>query len=302
MVNALERYDRYLIRVAQGEMEDKKAAEQVLAAVTIATGAITQAIRDAGLVEGADNSIKFLESLADPEEASWVKLLGDKLFLLVPNTLHKIAKTNDPTIKDPRDFWQMVQERVFRPLEMDAVASFAGFESKKILSAYSYDVLGNVRRYSDTGAMWNVFSVSTPEERAKGLSEKELFVLQEMDRLAQVTNLVLKPPVSRPELGDIDLRTVLASDGERTLYDVWQQNYRALNPADILYPIMSAPLPDGTAKHKGVRVETLRQQINNLQEVAFQQMMVGEQRVIDRMVSEELKKIKSNAGLFDIPR
>ena len=120
--------------------------------------------------------------------------------------------------------------------------------------------------------------------------------------MAQVTNLVLKPPVSRPELGDIDLRTVLASDGERTLYDVWQQNYRALNPADILYPIMSAPLPDGTAKHKGVRVETLRQQINNLQEVAFQQMMVGEQRIIDRMVSEELKKIKSKAGLFDIPR
>jgi len=293
MVNALERYDRYLIRVAQGEMEDKKAAEQVLAAVTIATGAITQAIRDAGLVEGADNSIKFLESLADPEEASWVKLLGDKLFLLVPNTLHKIAKTNDPTIKDPRDFWQMVEERLYRPV---------GYDSKEILTAYSYDVLGNVRRYSDTGAMWNVFSVSTPEERAKGLSEKELFVLQEMDRLAQVTNLVLKPPVSRPELGDIDLRTVLALDGKRTLYDVWQQNYRDLNPADVLYPIMSAPLPDGTAKHKGVRVETLRQQINNLQEVAFQQMMVGEQRIIDRMVSEELKKIKSKAGLFDIPR
>ena len=293
MVNALERYDRYLIRVAQGELEDKKAAEQVLAAVTIATGAITQAIRDAGLVEGADNSIKFLESLADPEEASWVKLLGDKLFLLVPNTLHKIAKTNDPTIKDPRDFWQMVEERLYRPV---------GYDSKEILTAYSYDVLGNIRKYSDTGAMWNVFSVSTPEERAKGMSEKELFVLQEMDRLAQTTNLVLKPPVSRPELGDLDLRTIVASDGKRTLYDVWQQNYRALNPAEILYPIMSAPLPDGTAKHKGVRVETLRQQINNLQEVAFQQMMVGEQKIIDRMVSEELKKIKSKAGLFDIPR
>lgn len=293
MVNALERYDRYLIRVAQGELEDKKAAEQVLAAVTIATGAITQAIRDAGLVEGADNSIKFLESLADPEEASWVKLLGDKLFLLVPNTLHKIAKTNDPTIKDPRDFWQMVEERLYRPV---------GYDSKEILTAYSYDVLGNIRKYSDTGAMWNVFSVSTPEERAKGMSEKELFVLQEMDRLAQTTNLVLKPPVSRPELGDIDLRTIVASDGKRTLYDVWQQNYRALNPAEILYPIMSAPLPDGTAKHKGVRVDTLRQQINNLQEVAFQQMMVGEQKIIDRMVSEELKKIKSKAGLFDIPR
>jgi len=293
MVNALERYDRYLIRVSQGELEDKKAAEQVLAAVTIATGAITQAIRDAGLVEGADNSIKFLESLADPEEASWVKLLGDKLFLLVPNTLHKIAKTNDPTIKDPRDFWQMVEERLYRPV---------GYDSENILTAYSYDVLGNIRKYSDTGAMWNVFSVSTPEERAKGMSEKELFVLKEIDRLSQVVDLVLKPPVSRPELGNMDLRTILASDGKRTLYDVWQQNYRALNPAEILYPIMAADLPDGTAKHKWLRVDILRKEINNLQEVAFQQMMVGEQKIIDRMVSEELKKIKSKAGLFDIPR
>jgi hypothetical protein len=293
MVNALNRMDQLRLREAQGEFVGKDAYKQPLAAITVATMSVASAIRDASLVEGADNFIKFLESFADPEEASWLKLMGDKLFLLVPNTLHKIARENDPQIRDPQTFWQMVEQKLLRPF---------GVDSPEETSAFAYDVLGNVRKMADTGSLWNVFSTATVEERAKGMSEQGQFVLTEMDRLSRVTGATFKPPVKHKDLGDMDMRKIMAADGKRTLYDVWQQNYKSLNPEATLYSILNSPLPEGTFKFRAAKVEEVQSTISALQDAAFAITMAQEQKVIDKFISTELQKAKAKAGLFDTPR
>lgn len=293
MVNALERMDKLRIREAQGEFIDKSFYKEPLALISVGVISITTAIRDASLVEGASNFYKFVEAAFNPErgESAFIKALGDKLFLLVPNTLHKIARDNDPQIRDPVTFWQMVEQKLLRPVGLD--------EGK---TAFAYDVLGNVRKANDTGALWNVFSTASVEERAKGMTEKEQFVLTEMDRLARTTGFIAKPPIKHPDFGETDMRTIMSSDGKRTIYDVWQQNYKAQNPVDPLYDVLSSQAPEGTFKYAGVKEETVRKIISDYQNNAFAITMSQEQKVMDKFISETLLKAKSNAGLFATPR
>lgn len=295
MINALDRMDKLRIREAQGEFVDKAAYKYPLAAITVATGSIAQAIRDASLVEGADNFIKFVENAFNPEESesAFLKALGDKMFLLVPNTLHKIARDNDPSIRDPQTFWQMVEEKLLRPV---------GQGVPGVKTPFSYDVVGNIRKMSDTGSLWNVFSTASVEERMKGMNQEQAYVLQELDRLTRVTGTTFRTPTKHRDLGEMDLRTVLASDGKRTLYDVWQQAYRSMEPEKVLAPVLASPLPDGTYQHKAAKVETVQQIISQMQDAAFYEMMGSEQQVVDRVISEEIKKAKAKAGLFDTPR
>jgi hypothetical protein len=290
MINGLERMDRLHLRESQGEFVNKDEFDKAMSYITVGTTAVAAAIRDANLVAGIDGTIKFFENLADPErkEDAMLKMVGEKLFLLVPNTLHKIAKDNDPTIKDPVTFWQVVEEKLVRPFGKD-----------DIKTPYSYDVLGNVRKLADTGSLWNVFSTSSLEERSRGMSEEGKFVMQELDRLSRVTGSTFKAPTKHSELGELDLRTMLAADGKSTLYDVWQKNYQAMGPDKVLYPILKEPMPDGTFKFKAARVELVQQTIKDLQDAAFYQMMSQEQKVIDRYIEQKLFEQKAKAGLFD---
>lgn len=294
MVNALQRMDQLRLREAQGEFIEKDAYKYPLAAITVASMSIASAIRDASLVEGADNFAKFVTAAFNPEdgESAFIKALGDKLFLLVPNTLHKIARDNDPQMRDPVTFWQMVEQKLLRPVGLDNPSK----------TPFAYDVLGNPRQMADTGALWNVFSTASVEERAKGLNEQSQFVLTEMDRLSRVTGVTFKPPVKAKEMGDADMRTIMAADGKRTLFDVWQQNYKSLNPEAILYPILKAPLPEGTFKFRAAKVEEAQSVINDLQSAAMALTMQQEQKVVDKFITNELLKAKSKAGLFDTPR
>ena len=294
MVNALQRMDQLRLREAQGEFVGKDAYKQPLAAITAGSMSIASAIRDASLVEGADNFLKFVKTAFNPEEgeSAFIKALGDKLFLLVPNTLHKIARDNDPQMRDPVTFWQMVEQKLLRPVGLDDPSQ----------TAFAYDVLGNPRQMADTGSLWNVFSTASVEERAKGMNEQSQFVLAEMDRLTRVTGVTFKPPVKAKEMGDADMRKIMASDGKRTLFDVWQQNYKSLQPETILYPILKAPLPEGTFKFRAAKVEEAQAVINDLQAAAMAMTMKQEQQVVDKFIANELLKAKSKAGQFDTPR
>jgi hypothetical protein len=295
MINGLERLDRLHIREAQGEFVNKTEFDAAQAYVTVGTTAIAAAIRDANLVAGINTTISLAENLSDPErkEDAWLKYLGEKLFLVVPNTLHKVARDNDPTIKDPATFWQVVDQKLALPFAQDG---------KLAKTAFSYDVLGNPRRSSDTGALWNVFSTATPEERTKGLSSEAQIVLTELDRLAKVTGATFKPPMKHPDLGDLDLRTVVASDGKRTLYDVWQDNYRNLKPEVPLAALAQSALPDGTFKQKAAKVEEMQQVIKEFQDAAFALTMRQEEKVMKRVIDQTLYEAKAKAGLFDLNR
>lgn len=295
MINGLERLDRLHIREAQGEFVNKTEFDAAQAYVTVGTTAIAAAIRDANLVAGINTTISLAENLSDPErkEDAWLKYLGEKLFLVVPNTLHKVARDNDPTIKDPATFWQVVDQKLALPFAQDG---------KVAKTSFSYDVLGNPRRSSDTGALWNVFSTATPEERTKGLSPEAQIVLTELDRLAKVTGATFKPPMKHADLGDLDLRTVMASDGKRTLYDVWQDNYRNLKPEVPLAALAQSALPDGTFKQKAAKVEEMQQVIKEFQDAAFALTMRQEEKVMKRVIDQTLNEAKAKAGLFDLNR
>lgn len=291
IINGLERLDKLMIRQAQGEDISQTAFDQAQAYVTVGTSAIAAALRDANLAGGVDSLMKLAENLGDPEgkEDAWLKFFGEKLGLLVPNTLTKIAKQNDPTLKDPADFWQVVETRL------------AGIyvDREDIKTSYSYDVLGNVRQISDTGTLWNIFSKATNEERAKGMSADEQSVMLELDRLQRVTGAVFTPPLRHKSTGSMDLRTVLTSDGKETLYDRWQANYKALDPASVLLPILQAPYPEGTFKFKGEKTSQVQEQITELREAAFQQLMAEEQKVLDKVIDLETQKAKAAGGLLD---
>lgn len=289
MLNSLERLDRLAIREAQGELIDKSQWDKALAGITVGTGAIASALRDANLVAGLDGTIKAGEMFFDPEEkeGAMLKYMGERLKLLVPNTLHKIAKENDPTIKDPATFWQVVESRLF------------GLGGEDIKSSKAYDVLGDARRPADTGTLWNIFSVATPEERTRGKSEEAQVVMQELDRLSKVTGAVFAPPLKHRMTGDFDLRTVMTSDGTETLYDRWQTNFRALKPEQYLYPIVTTEMPDGTFKHRGVRVDAVNEVLGQLREAAFMQMLTEERRVFDELIKQHTNKAYAKAGLFD---
>lgn len=293
MINGLERMDRLRIREAQGEFIDASLYDKAFAYVSVGTTAIAAAIRDANLVSGINTTISLAENLSDPEkkEGAWIKFVGERLFTLTPNTLHKIAKDNDPTIKDPMTFWQVVDQKLAAPF---------GQDGKMIKTAYSYDVLGNPRQLADDGALWNVFSTASVEERGKGLSKESQVVLAEMDRMARLANAKFVPPTKHKDLGDLDLRTIMASDGKRTLYDVWQDNYRNLNPDKALYPIAISALPMGTFKERGIKFDEMTKIINDFQDAAFYQMMKGEQKVIDAYYNDTVYKAKAKAGLFDV--
>jgi hypothetical protein len=298
IVNALERGRVLELREAQGEFVNASEYQKVMAAVTVAVGAMARAFTDAGLTEGVNQMIKYGEAFADPEgrEGQLIRMASEKLNLVVPNTLRKVARENDPTIKDPADFWQAVETSILGPIS----GAFGG--DAKLKTSYSYDVLGNPREMIPGGAVFDLVSTASVEQRQKGRSPTELFVLSELDRISRVTGATFKPPIKHPSLGGLDLRTIMASDGKRTLYDAWQDNYRNLNPSEALYPILAAPLPDGTFKHKGLRVQQVRDVISGLQDAAFKQLMAQEERVLERYIQETINKAQSQAGMFDTPR
>lgn len=291
MLNGLERFEKLNIRVAQGEFVDKSEFQKAMAFVTVGTGAVAQALRDANLVAGVDTTIKFFENLADPEQDSGqlIKLMGEKLSLLVPNTLHKIAKDNDPSIRDPKTFWQVVEERL----------KSVGFDMEDVKTSYAYDALGNVRSMADTDSLWNVFATTDVAEMVKGRSEKELYVLQELDRLSRTTGAAFNAPFKMKDTGDLDYRTVLTKDGSQTLYDKWMGNYKKLKPEEALAPLLAAPVSEGTFKYKGEKIEETRRIMKDYYEAAYYQMMAEEGQVIDRMITEELTKSRAQAGQFD---
>jgi F0F1-type ATP synthase membrane subunit c/vacuolar-type H+-ATPase subunit K len=299
ITTSLEQMDKLKIREAQGEFIGEDSYKKVSAQISAALMPIILAVSDANLFSGITKTVKLLSGLENLEEDhnAFYKYFGERVRWLLPNTLHKLYRTSDTSLRDPVTLGQTVATQLgpLAPL----IEQSAGIRTSK-----SYDILGHERTVTDVGAMWNTFSQATPEERNKGRSEKELAVLKEMDRLAMVAGqqAIFTGGYKHESLGSLDLRTVLTKDGTMTLYDKWNQKYREMNPAEVLYPIAVASLPDGTHEYKGMKIKELQSQIRGLREVAFYSMMAEEESVIKKMQQEFFKKQTAEAGLFDYGR
>ncbi len=291
IINAFEGMDQLKIKEAQDGFKDQPAYKLLVARMMVGTSALTAAITDANLVSGIKGTVDFGKQMMDPEGQgdAILKKLGSHLASLVPNTLHKIAQMNDPRMRDPSTFFQVLEAKL----------GHGHSPSDDVKSSFAYDPLGQVRELADLGSMWNIFSLSTQEERNRGHSPEHQIVMAEMDRLTQMTGATFSPPSPKnPITGDLDLRTMLTQDKSETMYDRWQRNYRDLNPDKNLVDIAQSAAPDGTFKYKGMKVQLLQQQMKFLQDAAFTQLLVDE-RIRDRLIFEETQKARAAGGLLD---
>lgn len=297
MATALEQLDRLKIREAQGEFIDKSTYEKVMAQFNAGLMPVVLAISDANLLGGAATTYKLVTGLenAEGDHNAFIKYLGERLRWFVPNTAHKLYRTADPEFRDPVTLGQTIATQL-GPIAPVIEANTS------IKTSKSYDLLGNVRTVTDAGAMWNIFSEATPEERTKERSPEELAVMRELDRLAWVTGTTFSFGYKHEDTGSLDLRTVMAGDGTQTLYDKWNQKYRELNPTAALYPIVTAPLPDGTYTHKAAKVETVQRVLREYRNAAFKQLMAEEGELLQRMIQQKLREGQSKAGQWDVGR
>ncbi|OUE44363.1 hypothetical protein BZY95_06375 [Billgrantia desiderata SP1] len=294
MFNAFERFEMLRIREAQGEFVDKSEFEKTIALVSAASMGVLAAVRDANLLTGVDQMIENVEMIGNPEdsEALWVRNFGERIRLLVPNTLHKANRTADPEMPSPATFLQMAEQQLLRPIGLGG----------QIMTAKSYDHLGRVRTVTDVGSLHNIFSTASEEERQKGRSETELFIDEELVRLQRETGLVLRYPYQHRRTGTLDLRTVATADGNETLYDRWNHYYSDMLNLSGLEAILRAPLPEGTYRHKAAKVERVRDYINAYRDAAFERLFSEEQMAIDRFVQEQVRRAETEAGLWDADR
>lgn len=291
LVNAFEGMDKLKIKEAQEGFEMKEDYRLLQARVYVGLAAVTTAITDANLVAGAKGTMDLFAELADPskKEDAILKKVGSELALLVPNTLHKVMQMNDPRMRDPATFFQVLEAKLGH--------GYSGSEDVK--SSFAYDPLGQVRQMADIGSMWNIFSTSTQEERIRGNSEAHQQVMVELDRITQQTGALFTAPTPRHKLtGSLDLRTMLTEDKSETMYDRWQRNYREMKPDEILLPIIKSAAPLGTFGEKGIKTELIQSTISDLQDMAFQKMLTDE-RIRDRMIKEYTMKAKAQNGLLD---
>ena len=140
------------------------------------------------------------------------------------------------------------------------------------------------------------FDLVTKEERKKGVSEKELKVEEWLYRLGQTTNTHFTIPYKHSSY-PFDLRTQYTKDGTETLYSRWIKYYREFNPARALEPLIGLPI--GTPKNKGDAVKEAKKLMNELQDLAFQRLMLEEQKIQRRFQEDLFTKGMTEAGIND---
>lgn len=294
IVNGLERLDKLAIRQAQGEDISPDTWKGAMAFLSVGATAIASALRDANLAAGVDGLIDLYEIGADPEgsDSAMLKAFSDKLGLFVPNTFTKIAKMNDPEMKDPATFWQVVEARM--------AGIGATRLDNEVKTSKSYDALGQVRKIADTGVLHNIFSTATVTEQAKGMGEDAQFVMDQMDRLQRQTGAVFTAvsPKHRTT-GDLDLRTVMTTDGKETLYDRWMTKFRGFEPETLVRPLVESELAEGTFKDKGDKAAAVQKMIRGLSDAAFAELMAEEQPLVDKMHSVITGKSEAKSGQRD---
>jgi len=301
IVTGLEQLDRLRIRQAQGEELPANALENAVTYISIAGMGMMKAIKDANLLAGFSGFVDAGEAIVNPEgkPSGWLRYMGDKMRLAVPATIRKASLVNNNEgMRDPATILQMAQAQLIDPFINLPLVNGSGGE----ITSFAYDHMGRRKTITDIGLLHNIFSKATVEEREKGRSEAEVFVDKELKRLQDVTGVVFSVPNKHSSTGGLDYRTVLTKDGTETLYDRWNVLYNETVNFDALANVLKAPLPDGTMRHKGARVEFAKNFLTTARNLAHTKLKAEQRQVIDEQLRFSINKTRSKAGLFDADR
>lgn len=302
MANGMEMMDRMSIRKAQGEEMDDNAFQKGMESIYVGLNATIAAIRDANLFAGGEGTITAIESAADPDDTTgaWVRFLGEKMRMAVPSTIRKESQflRDEPISRDPATAAQMAQAQLIDPWLVN---------DKAIVTPHAYDHMGRKRKMTDLGALRNIFSGASPEEREKGRPEDELAIDRGLIELQQNTGATFAQRFTKhSSTGDMDFRTVVTKNGEQTLFDRWNELYREYitspEVAKGLRQILESPLPEGTHRYQGAKVEQVKNMLSNAKETAFKRLLSEQRSVIDKQNRTTVEKLYGESGLKDVDR
>lgn len=313
LVNAFERYEEVEYRRRQGEYVDDEM-QLVIDRVTVSTSAIFNAIKDANLMQGVAEISDLLESAGQEENVmrDILKYLGKKGQLAFPNLLYKTKNAffeDEPTLKDPRSFLQYLEARM--DLGITSVSN-------------QYDTLGNPRLMEKPmNSMHGIF-ITDAEDRRKGKSDEELFVLRKLELMAIATDSSFETPKRIPSMfGDTDLAALpieeflkdqnggnplndsqlkyLENNSDKTLFDRYNEIYRDANGGlvNILYPILSnSDGMYGTASQDGAITQVVRSVIAKQRQIAAI-LLLDELGKINTLATRKVRQAEAKAGLRD---
>ena len=313
LVNAFESYEEVEYRRRQGEYVDDET-QLVIDRVTVATGSIFNAIKDANLMQGVAEISDLLESMGQEDRSMQdiMKYLGKKGQLAFPNLLFKTRNAffeTEPTLKDPRTFLQYLEARM--DLGITSVSN-------------QYDTLGNPRPMEKPMNSMHGIHLTDAEDRRKGKSDKDLFVLRKLELMAIATDSSFETPKRIPSMfGDVDLAALsieqflkdendgnplndsqlkyLELNPDKTLFDRYNEIYRDANGGlvNILYPILANSEGFyGTASQDGAITQVVRSVIKKQRQVAAL-FLVDELGKINTIADRQVRKAESKAGLRD---
>lgn len=313
IVNALENLETLEYRKRKGEYNEEDytiLSKKNLDTVYVGVGALFNAIKDASLMEGLDQ-ITQLGSDVLANEDTWMqnilKFLGQKSQLMFPNMIFKTKNVvneiffdEQTSMKKPRTALQYLEARA--DLGLTAVAK-------------QYDALGNVRTIPNPAASLLGVSITSQEQRAKGKSEQDLFVLREIELIGIATDSFIELGHKYPKyFRDLDLAAATKhpltgndlfhpETGEpMTLYDRYAELYRTLDGgiSNKLYPLLKYRRGKGlgTSKHDGYITSAVRQMISEQKDrAAFE--LLRELGMLNSFTKSEVRKGQSKAGLND---
>lgn len=292
LVNAFEAYEEVEYRRRQGEYVEDEAA-LIRDRVYIAAGSIFNAIKDANLMSGLADVTNLMTDLG--KEDAWyrdvMKFMGKKAQLAFPNMIYKTKNAffeTEPTLKDPRGFLQHLEARM--DLGLTSVSN-------------QYDALGIARPMEKPiNSLTGVF-ITDEEDRRKGKSDEELFVLRKLELIAIATDSSFETPKRIPSFfGNTDLAAEpYPDDSGRTLFDRYNEIYRDANGGlvNILYPILAnSDGFYGTSSQDGAITQVVRSVINKQRQIAAL-LLLDELGKVNSIADRQVRKAESKAGLRD---
>ena len=292
MVNAFERYEEVEYRRRQGEYVEDEAA-LIRDQIYIATGSIFNAIKDANLMSGLAEATDLINSFG--KEDAWyrdvMKFMGSKAQLAFPNMIFKTKNAffeTEPTLKDPRGFLQHLEARM--DLGITPVSN-------------QYDSLGIPRvMEKPMNSLTGVF-ITDEEDRRKGKTDEELFVLRKLELIAIATDSSFETPKRIPQFfGNTDLAAEpYPDDSGRTLFDRYNEIYRDANGGlvNILYPILAnSNGMYGTASQDGAITKVVRSVIAKQRQIAAI-LLLDELGKMNTLANRKTRQAEAQAGLRD---
>lgn len=285
IVNALERLQMMDYQKAQGVFEQKGEIKEILGYLGVATSSTIQAIRDANLTAGIDDLVKLGEALADPDdnERAFQQIFASKAALAVPNSIRKGIRSfgeEQNVSNDPRTTEQ-------------ALTSIVNPKSPQV--THQFDPLGFKRTNIGQGFMAYIgLELADKEIRERGLSQRDVYSLNEIAKITFATGKRFIPTVKSPLYPDKDLREVLTADGQSTVYNKAMEVFNKNMPSYAYEFLKSTEgVPSGRRGEVAQRAKNFEQLQQNIWKAALQEVLYN-----DRLASQQREKKQLNK--FDV--